>query len=117
MNVRLAVYTAYHVLHRYARQNPHKVMKVPFTDNEGDYRVLQVSVDEAAEGLNSLIEHVYPQSESERYKLITRCKECEYYKTLRSKKNPRLTKKYCKKHGIEPKPDFYCASALEKDWR
>lgn len=115
MNVRLAVYTAYHVLHRYARQNPHKIMKVPFTDNEGDYRVLPVSVDEAAEGLNALIEHVYPHTETDRYKLIVRCRECEYYKTLKSKKNPRRKKHVCKIHGIEPKPDFFCASAMEKE--
>lgn len=115
MNVRLAVFTAYHVLHKYQKANPGKVMKVPYTDSHGDYVVAQVPAKEAAQAMQDLIEHVYPESESERYKLITRCQDCKHYRTLKKKKNPRVKKHVCKLDGEVKTPDFFCGHAVPKE--
>lgn len=114
MNVRFAVFTAYHVLKKYATKEPHKMLKIPYTDSMGEYRVERTTMTVACEALENLINYVYPGAETKQYQMVVLCENCKYYKTMHKRSNPRMKKRVCGLDGVVRRPEHYCASAIER---
>lgn len=102
MNMRLAISAAYYALIKIGKE--HKTLSV-----EGE----KVSVKDCKFAVYSLMHHVYPKMESERFKKVVRCADCDHYRTQYKKKNPNIKRHICIIDKIERPPDFYCANGFE----
>lgn len=114
MNIRLAVFAAYAVLKEHYK--PHDDLFVPYRDTDGKPAEEVLSAKEAAKALQALIKHVYPKSESTRYRLVVTCEHCKYWKQLKSKRDPRKKRMVCT-YGDQrttTHPTFFCGNAQER---
>ena len=67
----------------------------------------------AAQQIEDLAELVYTKLDTAHIRVVTRCKECRYYKRFRSKKNPKSVRYLCTLQNCARDPDFYCANGKE----
>lgn len=103
MNMRLAIGAAYYALIKLSKKED----RITVEDKD-------LSVRDCKRAVYSLMHHVYPKMESDRFKKVVRCSECVYYKTQSSKKNPRIKRKICSVDKLPRKDDFYCANGIER---
>lgn len=107
MNVKSAIIAAQYVVAENLRTFPNREICVGGKE--------YVKVNEVNSALQDLILWVYPDLESDRLKQIIPCSQCNHYRKLRSKANPRKVKFICKLDGAVKRSDFYCGNAIEKE--
>lgn len=86
--------------------------------------IVKKSVKSAAEAdlltaeLRKLKGWAYPQLTTEDMVKVTRCKRCQYYKKYKKKGDRKSLPVWaCSIDKVKRDPEFYCASAIEKEQR
>lgn len=107
MNVKQALISAYEILTSEKLKEDKPIVR--------NKKAVYINSKETTQALKQLIDWVYPEIESDRLKQIIPCSKCQYYRKMRNKTNPRKVKFVCKLDRTVKRPDFYCASAVEKE--
>ncbi len=87
------------------QKDPYGILTLP----EG-----QIVRREAIEALESIIEWVYPDFDTDSVKRIVKCQNCRYCKRYKNKEAPNIKRYICTLKNPYCQKDYYCSTGEEK---